>query len=73
MALLPILKTKRLILRNISLSDVDDMYEYSKSKLVGPTAGWRPHCSESETKSVIANFLSNQNYQIYGDDIYDSK
>ena len=60
MALLPMIKTKRLILRNISMSDVDDMYEYSKSSLVGPTAGWHPHISPVETKSIIASFLTNQ-------------
>ena len=60
MALLPIIKTKRLILRNITIGDVEDMYEYAKSNLVGPTAGWRPHASIAETKATIAAFLSNQ-------------
>ena len=61
MALLPVIKTNRLILRNITIGDVDDMYEYAKSALVGPTAGWRPHTNPSETKAIIATFIGNQN------------
>lgn len=60
MAILPIIKTERLILRNIAMGDVDDMYEYAKTSLVGPTAGWKPHGSTYETKAVIASFLGNQ-------------
>ena len=60
MSILPIIKTERLILRNISMGDVDDMYEYSKTNLVGPTAGWKPHGSIFETKSIIASFIGNQ-------------
>ena len=61
MALLPVIKTKWLILRNITIGDVDDMYEYAKSALVGPTAGWRPHVNAIETKAIIASFIGNQN------------
>lgn len=60
MAILPIIQTERLILRNISLGDVEDMYEYAKTSLVGPTAGWKPHSSMFETKAIIASFISNQ-------------
>ena len=60
MSILPIIKTERLILRNIAMGDVDDMYEYARTSLVGPTAGWKPHGSTYETKSVIASFLGNQ-------------
>ena len=54
MAILPIIKTERLILRNIAMGDVEDMYEYAKTSLVGPTAGWKPHGSTYETKWAIS-------------------
>lgn len=61
MALLPVIKTERLILRNITLADAEDMFEYAKTNMVGPTAGWRPHISVQETKAIIANFIQSQN------------
>ncbi len=51
--LLPELKTKRLTLRPISLIDIDDVFEYAQSTLVGPNAGWRPHVSRLETEAFI--------------------
>lgn len=51
--LLPNLGTKRLLLRPLSLDDIDDAFEYAKSPLVGPNAGWRPHVSKSETEAFI--------------------
>ena len=34
-------------------SDSSDLYEYAKSDLVGPNAGWKPHKSEGESKDII--------------------
>ena len=51
--LLPKLETKRLILRQLSLTDIDDVFEYAKSNNVGPNAGWRPHISKSESEAFI--------------------
>ena len=56
--MLPIIETKRLILRNISINDAQDMYEYSQTDLVGPNAGWAPHTSIHETMVVINLFKS---------------
>ncbi len=50
---LPIIETKRLILRPISLLDIDDVFDYAKSPLVGPNAGWKPHVSKKETENFI--------------------
>ncbi len=50
---LPILYTKRLIIRPISVLDADDMYEYAKTPLVGPMAGWPPHQSITDTINII--------------------
>ncbi len=54
--MLPILETDRLILRNISSNDAQDMFEYAKTDLVGPKAGWAPHNSVQETLAVIGLF-----------------
>lgn len=51
--------TNRLILRPWKLSDSKDLYEYAKSELVGPGAGWKPHKAEDESKEVIRMFIKN--------------
>ena len=57
--MLPTIVTERLILRNISVLDAEDMYEYAKTPYVGPVAGWHPHQSISETKAAfsLSNFI----------------
>ena len=50
-------ETKRLLLRNWTIEDSADMFEYAKSDLVGPDAGWPPHGSEAESKKIISNFI----------------
>ncbi len=37
------LVTDRLILRALSLEDVEDFYQYAKKPHIGPMAGWAPH------------------------------
>lgn len=51
--------TDRLIIRPWTISDSSDLYEYAKSELVGPNAGWKPHKSEDESKEIINIFISN--------------
>lgn len=51
------LETKRLILRNWKLTDSTDLFEYAKSELVGPNAGWKPHKDEIESKKIIEMFI----------------
>lgn len=53
---LPVIETKRLILREIQLDDCFDMFEYARLKDFGPMAGWQPHRSVGETKSIIQLF-----------------
>lgn len=50
---LPTLYTERLMIRPLSILDADDMYEYAKTPLVGPMAGWPPHMSIQDTLSII--------------------
>ena len=53
------LTTKRLILRDWKESDSSDLYEYAKSDLVGPNAGWNTHKDENESKRIIKMFIEN--------------
>ena len=55
-ARLPVLFTPRLILREVEEKDYLDMYEYARLPYVGPNAGWKPHSSLSETRSIIRLF-----------------
>lgn len=52
------LETDRLILRDWSIDDKYDLYEYAKSDLVGPNAGWKPHKSLEESQSIIEMFIN---------------
>ncbi|MDO4927106.1 MAG: GNAT family N-acetyltransferase [Turicibacter sp.] len=51
--------TDRLVLREWRESDSSDLYEYAKSELVGPNAGWKPHQNEEESKEIIKMFIKN--------------
>lgn len=57
MSLLPVFTTDRLILREISILDARDMYEYARLPYVGPQAGWNPHSSIDETIRIIQMFI----------------
>lgn len=47
------LHTKRLLLRPITMRDMQDVYDYSSTPNVGPNAGWKPHESLEETKQIM--------------------
>ena len=53
-----VLETERLILRRWEDTDADDLYKYARDPDVGPIAGWPPHQSVDESRSVIQNVLS---------------
>jgi RimJ/RimL family protein N-acetyltransferase len=53
-----ILKTNRLILRPWKESDAESLYEYAKSPLVGPAAGWPVHTSVENSRQIIRDVLS---------------
>ena len=60
--LLPRLETKRLFLKKISLLDMDDIFEYAVSPLVGPNAGWKPHESKNDTEDFIKYAIKKRDY-----------
>ena len=45
--------TERLHLRRVLKSDADALYQACKSPNVGPNAGWKPHTSPDETRSIM--------------------
>ena len=47
------LVTDRLILRALSLDDVEDFYEYAKKPTIGPNAGWAPHESLNYSYEIL--------------------
>lgn len=51
------LTTERLIIRRFKKSDLNDLYEYSKSPSVGPSAGWEYHRSKQESLRMMQHFL----------------
>jgi RimJ/RimL family protein N-acetyltransferase len=53
-----ILETARLILRPWKETDAESLYEYAKSPLVGPIAGWPVHTSVENSRQIIRDVLS---------------
>ncbi len=47
------LVTKRLILRQLKLTDLEDLYDYAKNEKIGPMAGWPRHKSIETTYKIL--------------------
>ena len=50
---MPVLKTKRLILRNIKLSDAEDVFNYASNPKVSKYTIWSTHKHVNESKQFI--------------------
>lgn len=48
---------RRVLLRPLAMSDIDDFYEYASHPDVGPNAGWRPLSSLNEAKETLREFI----------------
>lgn len=53
------LQTERLLLRPWRESDAPALFKYAQNPNVGPIAGWPPHQSEDESRTIIQKVLSN--------------
>ena len=51
---MPTISTERLILRKISLDDVDDMYEYAKNAKLTEYLTWSPHPDKAYTFEYVS-------------------
>lgn len=57
-----ILVTDRLILRPVTESDAEAIFEYSQGENVGINAGWKPHESIEETREIMELVFLNQKF-----------
>jgi ribosomal-protein-alanine N-acetyltransferase len=66
----PILTTDRLVLRPITITDADSLYEYCKLPEVTTYTLWEPHTSLQDTKKWIRTYVKDryaaQEYEPYG-------
>ena len=51
------LETERLILRPWTMDDLEDFYEYASIEGLGQMAGWLPHKTIDESRTVLELFL----------------
>lgn len=58
--MLPTLETPRLLLRPFVQDDLDDFFEYARSPLVGPMAGWPTHKTKQDTQMILDKFKVSQ-------------
>lgn len=54
---IPVLETERLILRKLTLDDLEDMYEYGSDDRVSEYVSWNNHRSLSDTKSFLVHII----------------
>ncbi len=57
-ARIPTLNTERLVLRKITMSDLDDIYEYASDPEVSKYLLWRPHPDKDYTKIYLSTVSS---------------
>ena len=56
------LRTRRLILRPITMEDAQAIFEYSRQESVGTNAGWKPHATLEENRAVLQDvFVGKEN------------
>ena len=53
-----VLETDRLIIREWNEMDLEDLFEYAKVDGVGQMAGWNPHTSIQESKTILEMFIN---------------
>ena len=51
------LETPRLILRDWTGDDAEDLYRYAADPEVGPAAGWKPHENPEESRRIAEMFI----------------
>lgn len=54
------LETERCILRPFEQGDLDALYDYAKSEVVGPMAGWAPHTDKAVTQIILNDFIEKE-------------
>lgn len=54
---MPTLTTSRLLLRPWQEEDINDLFAYSGSPLVGPMAGWPPHADMHDAEAALWDYI----------------
>lgn len=62
---IPVLETERLILRKLTLDDLEDMYEYGSDDRVSEYVSWNNHRSLSDTKSFLVHIIEQYENRVY--------
>lgn len=52
------LRTRRLTLRPWRETDLEDFYEYARVEGVGQMAGWVPHTSTEDSRTILQSFIA---------------
>ncbi len=60
--LLPVLETKRLVLRPLKMTDGPSVFQFAKDKRVGPNAGWKPNKTVEETMKFIQYSIKKRDF-----------
>lgn len=55
------LETERLILRTVSLFDIDDFFEYCQNSKIGQMAGWKPPVIKDNLFPALQKMISDDN------------
>ncbi|WP_297813034.1 GNAT family N-acetyltransferase [uncultured Finegoldia sp.] len=64
-----ILKCGKIEIRNLKMKYLDDFHAYASQKEVGPQAGWKPHKTIKQSKSILKDFIESKlEYGIYLED-----
>ena len=54
------LVTKRLVLRDLRLTDLNAFYYYAKKPNIGPMAGWPPHKDIEQSRKILKMMIAEQ-------------
>lgn len=54
----PVLETERLVLRALTLDDVEDVFAYCRHPDIGPAAGWMPHRTVGDSRFFVEEIAS---------------
>ncbi|MDX9692469.1 MAG: GNAT family N-acetyltransferase [Acholeplasmataceae bacterium] len=65
------LETKRLILRALTMNDLEAFFNYCKKETIGPNAGWKPHETIEESLRILSMMMSEN--EVWGIELKDNK
>lgn len=64
------IETERLILRPLTLDDINDFFNYCKKPNIGPNAGWKPHETIEESLKILNMMMSE--HEVWGIELKDN-